>query len=99
MMFERRRRRESETSDEDEDTAGRTEAGGKHITVDTGRCLFGKADLFHTHTHIYRLTHTHTCAVHLRNIPVDQEVLAWLSGSLLIQHAIQWLIPSPLHTG
>lgn len=56
-VFERRHRRESETS---EDTAGRTEAGGKHITVDTGRRLFGKADLFHTHTHISSHTHTHT---------------------------------------
>lgn len=38
--------------------------------------------------------HRHT-AVHLRNVSVKAEVLAWLSCNLLIHHASQLLIPHP----
>lgn len=92
------RDKRSETSDEDEDTDGQNDLRwGKHIILDTGCCLcWGLMSFSFAHAH----AHTHTSslirrAAHLRNVSVNQEVLAWLSCNPLIHHASQFLIPHP----
>lgn len=54
------------------------------------------ADLFLSHAHTSCLI----CRdVHLKNVPVKQKVLAWLSCNPLIHHTRQFLIPHPFMPG
>ena len=89
----KRHRERPGTGDEDEDARQKDLRWKKHIIPDTGRSLFrGKISFSFTHTHILSLIRR---AVHLRNVPVNQEVLVWLSCKPLIHHASHFLIPHP----
>lgn len=92
----KRDRERSETSDEDKDTDRQNDLRWrKHIILDTGRCLFwGLIPFSFTHTYTHKSSLIRRVVL-LRNVSVNQEVLAWMSCNPLIRHPSQFLVPHP----